>query len=345
VTSHSIDLLRLPNDHQVSAMTTRRSRLAKMVQSIQQAQDAFGTLTVSRSTSTPPLRIRWGFVYREDPAPSSGSDRNVPSREHRPPATRISSSRGAALRLELIALAAAQARYRAGARPSNQLPLRPKASAAQPIGWVDLLASSAEARGKGRTRMGVLDKKLRNVQGALQTLEAAQLVELPYAGSAAGMYEYFQLLDERGSRMVGAPLRYEVPMAREARVFQLPAAFVTEGWVHVLEDSEITLLLMVACGLGRNPGEENVAIAADIRLLHYGISRDAFGAHVMLSKLGLLDVEEVGRHDSGKAVDYKTDGAKLHRLRLLPAGFQQPALPTLTAAIENELNRVGPTIP
>lgn len=246
------------------------------------------------------------------------------------------------MRLELIALAAAQARYRTGARPDNQLPLRPTASAEHPIGWVDLLASSAEARGKGRTRMGVLDKKVRNVQTALQTLEAAQLVELPNAGNAHGKYEHFQLLDERGSRTTGAPLRYEVPRARDAGVLQLPAAFITEGWVHVLEDSEITLLLMVACGRGRNPGEESVAIAADIRLLHYGISRDSFGAHVMLSKLGLLDVEEVGRHDTGRAVDYNTDGAKLHRLRLLPAGFELPALLTMTGAIENELNRVGP---
>jgi hypothetical protein len=41
-----------------------------------------------------------------------------------------------------------------------------------------------------------------------------------------------------------------VPQAGES-CFDVPISFISNGWVHVLEDSEISLLLMVAWGLGR----------------------------------------------------------------------------------------------
>ena len=34
-------------------------------------------------------------------------------------------------------------------------------------------------------------------------------------------------------------------------MLRCPISLISNGWVHVLEDSEISLLLMVACGLGR----------------------------------------------------------------------------------------------
>src|SRR4029450_3424007 len=157
---------------------------------------------------------------------------------------------------------------------------------------------------------------------ALQRLSDAQLVALTRrkkGGSDATVYENFRLLDERGGRAVGEPLDYHVPKTREL-TFELPAAFFNHGWVHVLEDSEISLLMMVACGLGRNLGED-VALPGEVRLLHYAISRDAFDSHFLLTRLGLLSVQEIGRHDDGRAEDYQQSGALLHRLRLIPEGF------------------------
>jgi hypothetical protein len=92
---------------------------------------------------------------------------------------------------------------------------------------------------------------------------------------------------------------------------------------------------MVACRRGNHPGEEDVAIEGDLRLLQYGISRDAFSAHDMLNKLGLLEVDKIGRRDGGRAEGFKKDGAHLHRLRLRPEGFEK-----LTSTIEYELSRV-----
>jgi hypothetical protein len=181
-----------------------------------------------------------------------------------------------------------------------------------------------------------MDKKVRQVQSALRTLWRANLVELPHGGAATGAYEAFQLLDERGLSSAASPTPNIHPLRAESCT-AVPLTFYTSGWVHVLEDSEINLLLMVACGLGRNPGEESVAIAADVRLLHYGISRDSFGAHRMLNRLGLLHVEEVGRREDGRAIAYAENGAMLHRLEINRKGLDLPAYPTLLSVLDQHL--------
>lgn len=49
----------------------------------------------------------------------------------------------------------------------------------------------------------------------------------------------------------------------------LAASFLTNGRLHLLEDGEIVMLLMVACGCGRLPDSEPVvAIPGSVRLLH-----------------------------------------------------------------------------
>lgn len=283
------------------------------------------------------LLIRDGFAYLSVPAPGGGSDRRVPERRLRPPATRIATSRGAALRLELTALALAQNQRRRG-RFVNVLPLRPNTAEDHPVGWIDLLASTAQYRGSGRDLATANDKKLRHLHKALGSLSAAELVSLPNEGSARGVYEGFQLLDERGARAEGEPLPYQPPGAGD-RVFGLPLKFITNGWVHVLEDSEISLLLMAACGRGGLPGERLVAVPAEVRLLQYGISRDAFAAHQLLSHLGLLYVEEVARYDSGRAEAFSEDGPRLHRLRVVDEGFEQDGLETVIKTIEHRLKK------
>jgi hypothetical protein len=133
------------------------------------------------------------------------------------------------------------------------------------------------------------------------------------------------LLNERGGRGAGEPFDYRVPRASEL-CFDVPSSFISKGWVHVLDDSEISLSLMVGCGLGGLQLEDGaVAIPAHVRLLHYGIGRDSFGSAChMLEAAGLLHLEGVARHPDGRAHEYLREGAALHRLWLLPEGFDRP---------------------
>jgi hypothetical protein len=333
-----IDFSRPPTERERSVFERRHRRLNLLAGSVEKAQNAL--LRVSdKSKLGSHLWLRPQFIYRNEPAPPGSSDRALPAPEFRPPATRIMSPRGAALRFYIIAVAEAQTRYGPGTRPANTRELRPRT--VDDVGWVDLLASPARASGKGQTRMGVQDKKLRQLQSALQRLAEVGLVELPQHDQPSGKYEGFRLHQEGGSRAVGDPLPYTVPKKNEV-VVDLPQGLITNGWIHILEDTEIALLLMVACRHGSLPNEEDVAIPADVRLLHYGIGRDAYDAHVMLSRLDLLEVKAPGRHLDGKVQDYR-DGEvpALHRLKLLSDGFEQDAVETLRKQLEYQLSRRG----
>ncbi len=85
------------------------------------------------------------------------SDRRLSIKEDRPPAARLITPRGAALRVFLTALFEAQARVRLGQHPGNTRPLASRPGGV--ISWIDLLASDAEPYGKGKHRMGVAAKK------------------------------------------------------------------------------------------------------------------------------------------------------------------------------------------
>ena len=119
-----IDVSGPPNQRERDSLMRRLNRL-------EQAQDSVAT-SVSRYTEmvdTARKRVdrilfRTGYSYRSTAA-STASDRAVPPRDERPPATRLFTPRGAALRFHILALAEAQIRTRAGATPSNRRPLRP----------------------------------------------------------------------------------------------------------------------------------------------------------------------------------------------------------------------------
>jgi hypothetical protein len=288
------------------------------------------------------LRLRPSFSYLATPISEHHvSDRRAPRRELRPSATRISSSQGAALRLYVTALAVAQMWVRPGTQPVLDMPL---VAFNNELGWTDLVATKATESGRGRHSASVRDKKGRTVRNALDTLEEARLVRLPGTPGKRGRHEGFTLLHEGGHQLSGDLVPYRVPRKTD-EAFALPLGFLTNGWIHVLADSEIALLLMVACGRGRlaplgadhdiRPGE--VAIPADIRLRHYGIHRDPFStAHKTLQWFGLLDVREVARHDDGRAED---GDQRLHRLKLSPAGFEAEALSTVREEIRHQLGR------
>lgn len=339
-----LDLSRALSAKELQAFEARRGRLygqfgESAANATNALSDHFGAPGL---LSTEGLRIRTPFCYLGKPIPEDdASDRRAPKRGLRPPATMISSSKGAALRMYLTALAAAQIKNRPGRKVPLDIPL---ATFSREWGWNDIVATPAVASGRGATSSTIREKKARTLHTALDTLEEAKLVHLPGTPGKRGRHEGFSLFDEAGWQRGGDPLPYAVP-AKNEDYFTLPVGFVTGGWLHVLEDSEITLLLMVACRRGTltaigddpdiAPGE--VAIPADIRLRHYGIHRDPFStARKTLEWFGLLGVREMDRHDDGRAEDA---GIRLHRLSLLNDGFESPALDTVRETIDRQLER------
>jgi hypothetical protein len=189
--------------------------------------------------------------------------------------------------------------------------------------------------------MSAQDKRLRQIHSALDALAEASLVWLPHKSDGSGKYENFELLEESGGRLPNQDqIRYRVPRKSEA-TFHLPDGFVLNGWMHVLEDTEIALLMMTACGL--HSIERNaIAIPAFHRVQHYGVGRDAFEGHRWLDRFGVLEVVDVNRHfDDGRSIDYAEEGASLHRLTLRTDGFDQDAITTVRGAVAAQLERAS----
>lgn len=106
------------------------------------------------------------------------------------------------------------------------------------------------------------------------------------------------------------------------------------GWVHVLENSELAFLMMIA--QASSDAYQQVKISGNARILHYGLGRDAYEAHMTLSRFGLVDVEiDENRHDDGKVANSGKGGeARLHAFRPLPGGFEEPAASTIKQALQ-----------
>jgi hypothetical protein len=122
-------------------------------------------------------------------------------------------------------------------------------------------------------------------------------------------------------------------VTNEEQVFRLPPGLFTKGWIHLLEDSELTFLMMlVDWTQSVEGGVDQVAIPGWHRLLHYGVGWDAYESNMVLQRLGLVEVEEQERHDDGKIVDF-TGETELHALRLVPTGFDEPAVAMIMQAL------------
>lgn len=339
-----LDLSRRLTGKEKRAFLARQGRLnGPFGASAADATRAFNDL-VEQHTG---LVLRDSFSLLSEPIDEDlVSDRRAPKRPLRPSATRISSSKGAALRFYLTALALGQVGTAPGGRA--KLPDLEIAEFSGKTGWTDLVATGAEVFGKGRNQAAVRDKKGRSVRTALDTLAEAQLVQLPGTPGLRGRHSGFTLLHEAGRQLAGDSRPYHLPKNDDTDFFAMPPGFLTNGWLQVLEDSEITLLLMVACGKGSlydgggdkidlDAGE--VAIPAEVRLRSYGIHRDPYStARKTLDWFGLLGVREVGRWDDGRAEE---DYQRLHRMMLLESGFERDALETVRQTIDDQLERAS----
>lgn len=281
--------------------------------------------------------VRSGFSYREHDIDPDASDRKAPPRALRPPATRLMSPRGGALRFALTLLALAQKNRKPGVKARLKELQISTVGDSQTLGWANFLAADATDSSGGKVFLSARDKRARSVRSALHALDAAGLVLLPPGEPGSrNRFERFVLLNECGIEAVGEAEEYRVPTQKEM-AFTMPNGFITNGWIHVLEDSEIALLLMVACHRGGWLEDELVVVPPDVRLKNYGIHRDAYSsARKMLEWCGLLEVEEMGRHEDGRAENAEL---RTHRLRLRLIGFEETATSRLLQELTHQLAR------
>ncbi|WP_400160186.1 hypothetical protein [Arthrobacter sp. BPSS-3] len=203
------------------------------------------------------------------------------------------------------------------------------------LGLTDVVATNAVKTKEKNHFLHARDKRARSIRSSMLTLSSAGLVDLGSKPGGSTDFENYTLLDEAGGSVM-EPSVYKVPRPRDATI-TLPSGFITMSWLHVLEDSEINLLLMIACG-ARSLAGGGVAISGEDRVLHYGIGPDVYArARKTLEWFGLIEVTESDRHPDGR-----TEGDKphqLHRFGIIPSGFDREALSTVKATIVEQMAR------
>jgi hypothetical protein len=341
----TVDFSRPPNQKERRLLSRRQARLEAMAESAGQATAAMQMLAGRRGIEAVLVRPQFvrvtpgGSRPRSTPGSREPSDRRLPDRDSRPPASRLISPRGAALRFYLTALFEAQAGTPPGGRPRNGRPLQAGGDA---ISWADLLASPAQAAVSGNTVMRVADKKARQLGHTLDVLAGEELAGLTRAGQPGtrryDKYEKFRLLHEGGRRTTGPNITYQVPLREPT--FPVPAALFTSGWIHVLEDTELAFILMLAARHHENGGQP-VSVPGTERLDSYGLGRDAYEAHKMLARLGLVTVTpDPGRYPDGKVEGYNDgESALLHAFTFQPGQFSRDALAGVRTQVDYQLSR------
>ena len=328
---------RPPTARERDALTLRLARLTAMEQS---AADATAKLQemVDRRVSPPgDLRVRHGFIRRPSaPLAADTSSRAGTERHHRPPSTRVLSPRGLALSFELTNLVDAQMRLLPGQLVTrNERVIKAENNK---DGWTNYVATDAQKADKGQVYMSVRAKKVRHIQSGLLRLADQNLIDLPHNDRGQRDFDGFALLRE-DARATGDNDLYKVPEAAD-EYFTVPLTLFTNGWIHVLEDSELVLLLIAArmhCKYGDTPQP----LPSGPRKLNYGLTKDSYeAAHRMLDYLSILDViADWNRSSNGKVDGFRKQGAQPHRLRFHPEHLDRPAYPTIVDTITDQIAR------
>jgi hypothetical protein len=296
-----------------------------------------------RGISCDRILVRRSFARLETPLPEGTfSDRKLPPKDKRPPATRLIAPKGSALEMYLTALFVAQCTSATGRAPRNDRPVVYRStdrSGLRP--WSDLVAMPVERRaGAGRTYTSLEDNRVRQLGGTLKRLAAddVRLVDFPNAHAAKSKYEGFMLLDESGDLERASTVRYKVPRPGEP-VMGLPKAFFLRGWHMVLSDSEMALLLALLAHVGMPapwPPELQVQFDGETRIRFHGVSLDTYASTKYLAEYGILEVQPApGRNADGTFEGHRSGARPIpHQLRILEEGFEKDAFAVVTATLK-----------
>lgn len=325
---------RPPTPRERGVLVQRQARLKAMESSVADASAKLQELVDGRVSPPGDLRIRHGFVRRDAPGTADTTSRRGTERYERPPSTRVLSPRGLALSLELTILMDAQMRLLPGQLATGNE--RAVKAENDKDGWTNYVATDAQKADKGQVYKSVRDKKVRHIQSGLVRLAAENLIHLPVDERGQRDYGGFTLLRDN-ARARGDNDVYKVPDV-EDEYFTVPLTLFTNGWIHVLEDSELVLLLITA-RFRRVFGDAPHPMSAGPRKLNYGLTKDSYeAAHRVLDYLSILDViADWSRSSDGKVDGFRERGAQPHRLRLRPENIDQPAYPTIVDAITDQI--------
>ncbi|MGD6742994.1 hypothetical protein ACOKM3_14250 [Streptomyces sp. BH106] len=124
------------------------------------------------------------------------------------------------------------------------------------------------------------------IHGALRTLESLgidgdqALVEVPGKAKGGGRdYAAFLLMQEAGRGDAPTPALYTVPPARWHSTFTVPAEFFFQGWVQVLQPSEVAtwmILQWLSQTFPNRHDESGVYLYANARLGNFRLRRDSY---------------------------------------------------------------------
>ncbi|MFF3445197.1 hypothetical protein [Streptosporangium sp. NPDC002721] len=187
---------------------------------------------------------------------------------------------------------------------------------------------------------GDIKRRRDRIVSALKTLSHPRcpLVSLPHIGDAIGRYREFQLLHESGESK-GSPIAYTVP-AEEDDYFRLPMGLFRNGWIHVLKDSELIFLMMLASSRADPVSGQTgyTKFESSQRVLQFGVGPDAYEAHGDLESFGLIKVlRGDDRRDNGTVRGYRDNPnvvLPLHMFRLVDDGFNKSATSIIINAQE-----------
>jgi hypothetical protein len=318
-------------------LDTRLRRLNSIGELDERVCGALENLAAGARSSFGKVAIRSDLVRRATPWDGPLSDRRLPPAKERPPTARLLSPRGTALRVYLLALFAAQIRSRPGAKPANDWRIRRIVPGGQ--AWLNYFAAvtdSTDGRHVAISEDDQLERQFKHALGQLARKEV-HLVRLPAGPAPMNRFEGFQLLHESGDT-TATTIDYAVPKANEA-TFALPPEFFTRGWVHVLTNAEIAALMMMtdlaAHPLPGPPIGSGLHMSGEDRLAWFGLSKDTYDLLPDLAGCGLLSMDQaVDRRDNGTVEDYDPSQAPRRTYYgLTPAGFDKPALETVTAMV------------
>jgi len=205
-----------------------------------------------------------------------------------------------------------------------------------------MIAVDAEGRRRTKEYRTALDNRIRQMKGALTTLEQNGLVDVHRVASTR-QYAGFDVMRESGRGDLPTPNTYTVPKANEGAL-HIPSEFWLSGWIHVLQPSEIATWLMfrhLAYMYFSHHARDGVYIYGDDRETKYGIKRDAYEAHAILTDLGLLErLDGITVNDKTITIRVR-DKYEPHHFRVTDAGLDAPAVPRILAILDERLAREG----
>jgi len=272
------------------------------------------------------ILLRSAFIARDTPLDDNlDDDAPPPPVLERPVLARLPSPRGLALKLELVALFAAQA-HRTGTHALRTLPIESHDSS---LCWRKLVLAYSEATGGSERSVTPRTNHGRQIKSAFDRLADKDVGLVEFTDSGVGKYKKPQFLVESGTLPTGTQSGYSKPVPSDD-VVSIPAKFFLNGWVHVLEDAEIAAWLMFRHRLMTS----STLSGADRRAI-YTLPHATWNRHKDLTAYGLLSHEaDENRREDGTMVERSERGnGNLHRFAPCDEGLDRQAFEVVTRSL------------